>query len=148
MQLTSTTFADGDTIPVQYTRDTSNFSPGLEWTDPPGTTQSFAVLCLNRDAPAAQSIHWLVYNIPPQAYMLAPKIAHQPQHPSGLRQAANSWKEFGYTGPQAGNAIQHYVFTLFALDTPLSLAPETNRNTLHAHMEKHCLATATLTGLY
>lgn len=62
MQLTSPSFREGDPIPGVYalavpdpeTRVTfaANRNPALEWSDVPEGTRSFALLCIDADAPA------------------------------------------------------------------------------------------------
>jgi hypothetical protein len=45
MQLSSTAFSDGSAIPRRFTCDGEDLSPPLEWSDPPGQTRSFVLLC-------------------------------------------------------------------------------------------------------
>ena len=49
LQLTSTAFPEGATIPKQYTADGRNLSPPLRWTDAPAGAKSFALVCEDRD---------------------------------------------------------------------------------------------------
>lgn len=55
LELTSTAFQEGATIPRQYTADGRNVSPPLEWQDPPAGTRSLALICEDPDAPRGTS---------------------------------------------------------------------------------------------
>lgn len=51
MQLTSSVFAVGESIPKRFTCDGEDISPRLAWSDPPTDTRSFALVCTDPDAP-------------------------------------------------------------------------------------------------
>jgi len=148
MKIKSKNFDEGAPIPIQYTCDSSDFSPALEWDEAPDGTASFAIICEDPDAKDENHIHWLVYNIPGPAFMLAAKLPRMAEHPSGLRQGQNSWNRLGYTGPCSPGGTHRYVFTIYALDAVLKLAPEANHEQLSAAMDGHILDTARTTGIY
>ncbi len=58
MLLKSTAFVDGAAIPRRFTCEGEDVSPALSWSDAPGGTRSFAVLCDDPDAPAGVWHHW------------------------------------------------------------------------------------------
>jgi len=64
MQLRSSAFPDGTTIPRRFTCDGTDLSPPLDWSDAPETTRSFVLLCDDPDAPAGTWRHWAAYDIP------------------------------------------------------------------------------------
>ena len=64
MQLRSSVFSDGAAIPRRFTCDGEDLSPPLTWSEAPGETRSFVVLCDDPDAPAGTWHHWAVYDIP------------------------------------------------------------------------------------
>lgn len=148
MQLMSSSFEEGQPIPIQYTGDSSDFSPALEWKDVPEGVQSFALICDDPDAPAGTWTHWVVYGIPKPVFMLAAKMPRMADHPSGLRQGLNSWGSLGYNGPKPPSGTHRYFFTLYALDVDLDLKPEATREELENAMEGHILATAQTMGTY
>ncbi len=148
MIVTSPTFAEGGAIPIQYTGDSSDFAPALEWSGAPEATAAFAMTCEDPDAPGGTWIHWVVYNIPGAAYMLAPKLPRMAEHPSGLRQGLNSWGRLGYNGPCPPSGTHRYIFTVHALDTVLDLAPEATFDQLQAAMQGHILDSGRTTGVY
>lgn len=148
MKLWSTSFDEGAAIPIQYTCDASDFSPALEWADAPEGTKGYALVCDDPDAPAGTWTHWVVYGIPGVAFMLAAKMPRMAEHPSGLKQGLNSWGRLGYNGPCPPGGTHRYIFTLYALDTDLDLAPEAEREELERAIEGHVLATAQTMGTY
>lgn len=143
MNLTSTAFKDGGTIPVKYTCDSQDSSPSVAWTGAPANTQSFAIICADPDAPVGTWYHWVIYNIPSTITSLA-----ENQTPTGSVLGKNSWGREKYNGPcpPKGNP-HHYIFTLYALDTKLDLS-STDAPTLENSMKGHVLQSTTLTGLY
>src|SRR5262245_46971933 len=58
--VTSTAFADGAAIPVQYTCDGDEISPPLEWTDVPTDAAALALVVDDPDAPSGTFTHWVV----------------------------------------------------------------------------------------
>ncbi len=56
-KLTSTAFSEGQPIPRQYTCDGVNISPPLEWSGPPPTARTLAIICDDPDAPAGTWVH-------------------------------------------------------------------------------------------
>ena len=92
MELTSTTFADGEVIPPRCAFATAhpetkvtfagNANPSLQWADVPDGTKSFALICHDPDAPSvaddvnkedrevpanlprADFFHWVVVDLP------------------------------------------------------------------------------------
>jgi Raf kinase inhibitor-like YbhB/YbcL family protein len=66
MQLKSSAFRSGETIPTQYTCEGENISPEFYWEDAPGGTKSLALILHDPDAPREGGFtHWVLYNIDP-----------------------------------------------------------------------------------
>ena len=152
MRLTSPTFRDGQRLPAKYTGDGADLSPPLEWSDPPEGTKSFALVCDDLDAPRGAWNHWVLWNVPSDRRALAggvPKIG-EPPGLGGTHQGNNSWPRLGWGGPTPppGTGVHRYVFTLYALDRALDLAPGADKAALVRKMEGHVLAKASLTGTY
>jgi Raf kinase inhibitor-like YbhB/YbcL family protein len=57
-------WADGETIPTEYTCNGENASPALEIESPPEVTQSFALVMDDPDAPNPPFVHWLLWDVP------------------------------------------------------------------------------------
>ena len=77
MQLRSSAFPDGTTIPRRFTCDGTDLSPPLDWSDAPEATRSFVLLCDDPDAPAGTWRHWAAYDIPADRAALVEGAAQQ-----------------------------------------------------------------------
>lgn len=114
MQLTSTGFADGETIPDQFAfaapdadnhfRLSDNRNPQLAWTNVPAGTQSLVLLCTDPDAPTkpddvnqadrevpadlprANFHHWVMVDITPDLTEIAEGECSAEVSPGGKRQ--------------------------------------------------------------
>ena len=98
-------------------------------------------------------MHWVMYNIPPEARSLAAGVpAGTPADAAlldGTQQGQNSWPRTGYGGPCPPSGTHRYIFNLYALDTTLDLeSGATDKAALLEAMEGRVLAEITLTGLY
>ena len=153
MKLTSPAFHQAGTIPFEFTGDGADVSPPLYWSDPPAGTQSFAIICLDPDAPQAEPwVHWLIYNIPSSTMNLSEAIAHTAtvSMPAPADQGLNSNGHIGYNGPlpPLGDGWHRYCFELFALDTETLLPGGATKQQLVEAMKGHVLASAVLQGRY
>jgi Raf kinase inhibitor-like YbhB/YbcL family protein len=147
--LRSSVFADGAPIPARYTADGENTSPPLAWTEPPGGTKSFALLCEDPDAPSGSFVHWLAWDIRADARALTQGIAHTGDTSSGLHQGENGFGTIGYGGPSPPPGKAHrYRFHLYALDERPDLTPGSTRAELEQAVRGHVLAETVLTGKY
>jgi Raf kinase inhibitor-like YbhB/YbcL family protein len=64
MEIISTAFKEGMSIPAKYTCDNLDSSSPLEWSKVPSGTKSFALIGDDPDAPSCTWVHWVLYNIP------------------------------------------------------------------------------------
>jgi len=85
LQLSTTAFSNGGTIPKQYTCDGPDLSPPLSWSGAPSGTQSFALIADDPDAPVGTWVHWVLYNAPAGSNGLAEGVKKQDQLPDGRR---------------------------------------------------------------
>jgi Raf kinase inhibitor-like YbhB/YbcL family protein len=149
MFLTSGAFTNNDVIPIQFTGQGGNFSPPLTWSETPSNTKSFALVCIDPDAPTGTFTHWVIFNIPADWRELKQGIPPKPALLDGAIQGANDAGEIGYTGPDPPpGKTHHYRFKLFALDTVLDLPPGISHSELRARTPGHVLAEADLVGTY
>jgi len=148
--LTSTAFRDGAAIPVKHTCDGVDASPQLAWSDPPAGTRSFALIADDPDAPAGSWVHWVVYNLPAAVAELPENVAKvEALDLGGARQGRNDFRRPGYGGPCPPPGPAHrYFFTLYALDTPLTLKAGAQRKDVETAMEGHVLGSAQLMAKY
>ena len=149
LELTSTAFRDGQSIPTKYTADGRNISPPLAWTDPPAGTKSFALICEDPDAPRGTFTHWIVFNLPAESRELSEGVPAEATLANGTAQGTNDFRKVGYGGPAPPPGKPHrYVFKLFALDQPLGLRAGASRDELLAAVKGHVVGEARLTGKY
>lgn len=151
LSITSSAFADGDTIPTKYTADGAGVSPPLEFAGVPEGAAELALICNDPDAPRAGGFtHWVVYGMAPDIGGLpegvppTPTVA-QPKLVQGL----NSRGESGYRPPSPPPGPAHrYQFRLYALAAPLGLPPGATQAELEAAMAVGIIAEALLEGKY
>jgi Raf kinase inhibitor-like YbhB/YbcL family protein len=130
MRIRSDSFDNGKRIPAEFAMGQAggfapNLNPHLAWDDVPDGTRSFALLCIDPDAPTVAEtvgrddleipvdqprsdfVHWVMVDIPADLREIAagscsnaitPKGKRNPPGPAGSRQGLND-----YTGWFAGN---------------------------------------------
>ncbi|GAA1224175.1 hypothetical protein GCM10009665_13040 [Kitasatospora nipponensis] len=127
--LTSPDFRDGGKLPTwtefgdpahQTRCNGRNLAPELDWRNAPAGTRSYVLLVNDMDAPIAGGWHhWVVYDIPGSAGRL--KGHGTVEYTQGTTSwQANGVPVVGWGGPcpPATGQTHHYIFTLYALDTP------------------------------
>jgi Raf kinase inhibitor-like YbhB/YbcL family protein len=92
-------------------------------------------------------VHWLLYNLPPDAHELPEAVAHS-HLPAGTLEGVNDWKRTGYGGPCPPIGRHRYFHKLYALDTVLSGLDAPDKSALEAAMQGHVLAQTELMGTY
>jgi len=149
MLLTSDAFTSNDVIPLRFTGQSGNFSPPLSWSEAPAGVKSFALVCVDPDAPSGMFTHWVVFNIPADYQELKTGLPPKPALLDGVLQGKNDWGEIGYSGPDPPPGKPHrYYFKLFALDTMIDLPAGISHADLRARTSGHVLAEADLIGTY
>jgi Raf kinase inhibitor-like YbhB/YbcL family protein len=149
LQIKSSAFEDGATIPKKYTCDGEDRSPALSWSGVPDGTKSFALICDDPDAPMGTWVHWVLWGLPPDTMSLPEGVPADTTLASGARQGLNSWPRVGYGGPCPPPGKPHrYYFKLYALDAELNLPSSANKAALEKAMKGHILAEAQVMGKY
>ena|GEM_PF-410718 len=113
--VTSPVFIKG-VIPARYTCHGAGQSPALHWSGAPTSTKSLALVVDDADAPITPYVYWIVFDIDPTTTDI-----QQGQLPTGARQAENSAGHARYDPPCPRNQDHSYRFTVYALDSTLSL---------------------------
>ncbi len=149
--LDSPAFADHAPIPRAHTCEGADASPPLRWSGAPPSTQSFALIVDDPDAPdprapTATWVHWVLYNIPATAHALPANAGLD--GPPGVGRGRNDWRRDGYGGPCPPIGRHRYFFTLFALDAMLPNLGHPTKADLLAAMRGHVLAQTQLVGTY
>jgi Raf kinase inhibitor-like YbhB/YbcL family protein len=138
-------------IPSKYTCDGENVSPPLAWERVPNGAQSLVLIIDDPDAPDPQApemvwVHWVVYNIPPDAKSL-PENVGQTRLPQGASLGRNDFERTGYGGPCPPIGRHRYFHKLYALDIRLDLRDAT-KSQIEKAVRGHVLADAYLIGTY
>lgn len=149
IELTSTAFQPGTTIPKQYTGDGADRSPPIRWSEPPSGTKSIALICDDPDAPRGTWVHWVLFNLSPQTRELEEGVPTTATLPYGVKQGKNDFGNIGYGGPAPPKGKLHrYFFKLYALVVAMDLAPGATKAQLEAAMRGHILAEGQVMGTY
>ena len=148
MQLASSAFQEGQSIPTLYTCQGKGISPPLRWSGAPSATKSFALISEDPDAPGGTWVHWVLWNLPPSSMALEQSVPTDRRLKNGTYQGYNDFRRVGYGGPCPPSGTHRYFFTLYALDTTLDLKRNSSKTELLAAMKGHILAQATLMGTY
>lgn len=152
LTLSSPAFGPDGEIPAVHTCDGSDVSPPLSWSGIPAGTKSLALIVDDPDAPDPAApqmtwVHWVLYNIPPDASGLAQGV-HSQALPAGTREGLNDWQRSGYGGPCPPVGSHRYFHKLYALDTLLPVHGRTTKSALERAMQGHVIAHAELIGRY
>jgi Raf kinase inhibitor-like YbhB/YbcL family protein len=150
MDLSSTAFAQGGSIPRRYTCEGDDIAPALFWSHVPERTLSLALIVDDPDAPdpaapAMTWVHWVLVDIPPGAATIPEGGQALPE---GCRDGLNDWQRTGYGGPCPPVGRHRYFFKLYALDTRLPGLHRATKADLERAMQGHVLAQAQLVGTY
>lgn len=148
-RLTTPAFEAGADIPSDFTCDGADRSPAIMWTDPPRSTESFALIMEDPDAPRGTWVHWVVYDLPASERELPEGVEARDTLPSGARQGINDFNRIGYGGPCPPPGSPHrYYFRLYALSAHLNLPRRATRARVDGAMRGHVLAEAEIFGRY
>ena len=149
LRVESSAFGMNGSIPVQFTAEGDDIAPPLSWTPGPETTQSYALLvedpdAPNPDAPERTWVHWIVTGIPERCTSLRGGSSL----PDGAVMGTNDWGKRRWGGPNPPIGRHRYFFKVYALDTTLSLPATGRKKDLEAAMKGHVLAEGQLMGTY
>ncbi len=148
--ITSPAFAHGTAIPSAYTCEGRDVSPALSWSGVPPEAKSLALIVDDPDAPDPAAprrvwVHWVLYDLPPDAGGLAEGLRALPE---GTQQGLNDWQRKGYGGPCPPIGRHRYFFKLYALDARLGTLDRPTKAAVEKAMAGHVLAEAVLMGTY
>jgi Raf kinase inhibitor-like YbhB/YbcL family protein len=140
LTITSSAFNNNEIIPSKYTCDGPNVNPDLSIDGIPESTESLVLIVEDPDAPNGTFYHWVMWNIPP-------KNAIKENSRPGT-EGKNSMRENKYFGPCPPSDTHYYHFKVYALNTKLSLVPNTDEKELLNAMKGHIISSGELIGLY
>jgi hypothetical protein len=145
ISLQSPQFRDGGTIPRTFTCDGGGSFPALSWSGAPDRTSELALTVDDPDAPNGTFRHWTLWHLSPRLRRI-----EAGRTPDGSRTANNSSGRPGWTDPcpPNGDPPHHYVFTLYALKTPLTERDGADADQTRRDISAAATASGKLTGLY
>ena len=152
LEITSPAFSPNEEISSKYTCDGEDISPALEWSGLPAGTKSIALIVDDPDAPDPAApkmiwVHWVLYNIPPNATSL-PEAVKSQDLPKGTKEGLNDWQRTGYGGPCPPIGRHRYFHKLYSLDAVLPDLGKPIKKDLERAIEAHILAKAEMVGTY
>lgn len=152
LKVTSPAFADGGEIPIRHTGFGEDLSPAftLDGLSPDAVT--LAVTMDDLDIPFVGRLnHWLLWNVPPMD-TLPEGIPHGEKVPSmGNAQQGVGYGRNAYRGPKQPVFVRNrhrYEFTVYALDSALTLPSTARKAELLAAMQGHVLQQGMIVGTY
>ena len=143
IQISSTAFEEGKTIPRKYTCDAEDVSPPLNWSGITEGVKSLVLIVDDPDAPRGTWVHWVLYDLPPD-------LSGLPEGVSGVGvEGKNDFRALGYGGPCPPKGPAHrYYFKLYALDTMLYVSPGATKAEVEKAMGGHILSQGQLMGKF
>jgi Raf kinase inhibitor-like YbhB/YbcL family protein len=152
LKMTSSAFENGGGIPARYTCQGTDMSPPLSWEGVPAEVKSLVLIVDDPDAPDPKApkmtwVHWVLYNIPPDAAGL-PEAVTPEALPAGTEEGVNDWRRTGYGGPCPPIGRHRYFHKLYALDKVLEGLNAPTKAQVETAMKGHVVAQAELIGTY
>ena len=143
MTLRSPAFADGGTIPVEYTCAGRGLAPPLAGAASPPAARALALVMEDPDAPGGTFVHWVLVDLPPRTSAL-----RGGGRAAGAR-AGELLRRRGYGGPcpPEGDAPHHYVFRSTRW-TRRSASASTSPGDVRTAIGRHAIASGRLTGRF
>jgi Raf kinase inhibitor-like YbhB/YbcL family protein len=149
LRLTSPTFVDGGGLPIRCAGPGvgANVSPALSWSGVPEGARELVLIVEDPSAPLPRPFLHAVISIPPDWTHLDEGAMSSE---GALRLGRNWARKRGYTGPGPvpGHGAHTYAFQLFAVDRPLTLAPDFGRRDVMAAMGGHVIGRGRIDGTY
>lgn len=150
--LTSSAWENGGTIPTEFTCEGENTSPPLSISNPPEGTEAFALLVDDPDAPNPPFVHWTMWNVPAETREIPANVPNSEtvEELGGAVQGANGTGEIGYVGPcpPRGDDQHTYLFSLYALESPLDLDPGAGYQQVVDAVMRNAIGRARYVGQY
>lgn len=142
MRITSPAFKEGQPIPPKYTCDGEDLIAPLVFEDIPASATALALVMDDPDAPGGTWDHWVVWNIPSDQ-----RSIDEGKVPPGVV-GRNSWGKKAWGGPCPPDRQHRYVFTLYALESPVDLPDGAGKRELEGAIKNQIVAKAQLTAVY
>lgn len=141
--LHSPAFAQGESIPREFTCDGRGVNPPLVIEGVPQKATRLALVLDDPDAPIGVWTHWVVWNIP-----VSVATIESGTPPETATEGKTSAGKPGYNPPCPPSGTHHYRFKLFALSRPVTLPSSATADELVRAFSGSILDTTVLTGTY
>lgn len=148
IEVSSSAFDNGGTIPKEYTCEGKGVAPPLSWSAVPPHTKSIAVIVSDPDAPNGTFEHFVAFNLPPDRKSLPSEAVRSIAPGSALVTARNSSGTIGFAPICPPSGRHHYKFEVLALDSMLQLPPASDAQAVRAAAQGHVIARGELVGLF
>lgn len=147
IEVTSTAFNDMELIPIEYTGNGIDISPGFTLINLSDQAISIAIIMDDLDIPISSNYtHWVIWNIPAQVN-IPEGISHGETSYAGATQGI-AYGNHRYRGPKPPFGSHRYQFHIFVLDSMLELDSSATKKELLEAMEGHIIQYGTITGWY
>ncbi|MFA5792866.1 MAG: YbhB/YbcL family Raf kinase inhibitor-like protein [Candidatus Gracilibacteria bacterium] len=143
MNISSTAFQEGQTLPAKYTCQGDDINPPLNFAEVPETAKSLALIVDDPDAPSGTWTHWTAWNIDPSQTQI-----NEDSVPKNAIEGTTSWGSAGWKGPCPPSGSHRYYFKLYALDQMLNLNETAKVDELLKAMDGHIIDKASLQTYY
>jgi hypothetical protein len=148
--VTSPAFSRSGEIPKKHTCEGEDVAPPIAWTGLPAGAKSIALVVDDPDAPDPKApkmtwVHWVLYDIPPDATGLPE--GGKPL-PPGTREGTSDFKRTGYGGPCPPVGRHRYFHKVYALDVSLGDLGSPTKAALEKAMAGHIVGQGELVGTY
>ncbi len=140
LTISSPAFQNEGEIPSRYTCDGENINPPLHIENIPPSANSLVIIVEDPDAPKGNFTHWLVWNIEPA------KTIGEDSVPGTV--GLNNFGNNSYGGPCPPSGAHRYYFRVYALDTRLTIPPNSDKKALEQAIKTHVIAEGVLMGRY
>lgn len=143
--VTSPAFADGATLPADYTCEGAGEFPAIAWAALPTQVKAVAVIVYDPDAPGGDYVHRLVTNLDPASGAL-----DQLGTPAGALELPTSTGEPGWSPPcpPEGDDPHRYVFAVYGLARPTRLPTTAVTQTAVATVTEAAVAEGDFTATF
>lgn len=153
LSLSSSAFDANASIPSKFTCDGSRVSPPLSISGAPENTESYVLIMDDPDIPQKFKdqlhiegyVHWVLFNIPAVTTEIA---AGTSAGTFGANTSGANEYAAPCPPPEYEPSEHRYIFSLYALNSTLSLKAGASKSDVETAMRGHIVAQTQLIGLY
>ena len=151
--VSSSSFPPGGDLPINCTCKGKEVSPALSWESTTTDAEAYAVLVTDPDVPSPDFplynlSHWVLYNLPASARSLPEGVTTEQLRMLGGKIGKNGTGNLAYIGPCPPIGRHAYIFRVYALDQPITLADAPDKRTVLDAMQGHILEYGELIGYF